>query len=421
MGDRWTFRAFSGFPGISSVSTSHDEPRIEARGPMEGLTEVVARGSGFFPGRGQLLCRFADPSDAARAGNAEVSGVVSTVEAAAYVDARGDEYDAEYVGGTGADSVYRKMRCVTERHPPALGGREALATLAPCVNKTVTVSHDGGGSFSRSDVAFFLFCDVHVSVSGSDVVGTGTPGNPYKTLQRGVEAALAAPRIPETKDQRTFFETAAAAAYGAEGFGVSAFGTAREARKGAARRGGYGYVLNRDRLRLGAGTYAGNGNRGVHPLGKMVEVEAKTPDRSPSTARTTASARRCTPATGTPSTRRRHLHVGRARGQLQRQVGVALTASLWWSRVCVSLSNMPISWLRDRTSCTPGAPFARKATGHTSRNEGPTREKNATVFVPSFSSARVRVRRRVCRETPSRVSRVARRLTRARRSRRSWR
>ena len=44
-----------------------------------------------------------------------------------------------------------------------------------------------------------------------------------------------------------------------------------------ARRGGYGYVLNRDRLRLGAGTYAGNGNRGVHPLGKMVEVEAKTP------------------------------------------------------------------------------------------------------------------------------------------------
>jgi hypothetical protein len=199
------------------------------------------------------------------------------VEAAAYVDARGDEYDAEYVGGTGADSVYRKMRCVTERHPPALGGREALATLAPCVNKTVTVSHDGGGSFSRADVAFFLFCDVHVSVSGSDVVGTGTPGNPYKTLQRGVEAALAAPRFPETKRQRTFFETAAAAAYGAEGFGVSAFGVARGPQKGAARRGGYGYVLNRDRLRLGAGTYAGNGNRGVHPLGKMVEVEAKTP------------------------------------------------------------------------------------------------------------------------------------------------
>jgi len=276
VGDRWTFRAFSGFPGISSVSTSHDEPRIDARGPMEGLTEVVARGSGFFPGRGQLLCRFADPSDP-NAGNAEVSGVVSTVEAAAYVDERGDEYDAEYVSGTGVDSVYRRMRCVTERHPPALGGREALATLAPCVNKTVTVSHDGGGSFSRADVAFFLFCDVHVSVSGSDVVGTGTPGNPYKTLQRGVEAALAAPRFPETKRQRTFFETAAAAAYGAEGFGVSAFGVARGPQKGAARRGGYGYVLNRDRLRLGAGTYAGNGNRGVHPLGKMVEVEAKTP------------------------------------------------------------------------------------------------------------------------------------------------
>jgi hypothetical protein len=170
------------------------------------------------------------------------------------------------------------MRCVTERHPPALGGRERLGTLAPCVNKTVTVSHDGGASFSPSDVFFFLFCDVHVSVSGSDVVGTGTPGNPYKTLQRGVEAALSTPRFPDAVKQRTFADTAAAASYGAGAFGARAetFGVAVSGR-GAARRAGYGYVLNRDRLRLGAGTYAGNGNRGVHPLGKMIEVEAKVP------------------------------------------------------------------------------------------------------------------------------------------------
>ena len=281
VGDRWTFRAFSGFPGISSVSTSHDEPRIDARGPMEGLTDVVVRGSGFFPGKGQLLCRFGDPDpNDPHTGNAlPVSGVVSTVEAASHAgDSYDDDDDARALRGTGVDSVYRKMRCVTERHPPALGGRERLGTLAPCVNKTVTVSHDGGASFSPSDVFFFLFCDVHVSVSGSDVVGTGTPGNPYKTLQRGVEAALSTPRFPDAVKQRTFADTAAAASYGARAFGARAetFGVAVSGR-GASRRAGYGYVLNRDRLRLGAGTYAGNGNRGVHPLGKMIEVEAKVP------------------------------------------------------------------------------------------------------------------------------------------------
>ena len=275
VGDRWTFRAFSGFPGVGSVSTSHDEPRIAARGPMEGRTEITVRGSGFFPGRGQLLCRLGDPDPSdPNTGNAETSGIVSTTEATS----TGADADSSYgvdtdSFGVGADSIYRKMRCVTERHPPALGGREVLATLSPCVNKTLTVSHDGGGSFSKADVAFFLFCDVHVSVSGSDVVGTGTPGNPYKTLQRGVEAALAAPRFPDAVKQRTFAETAAAAAYGPGGFGATEFGVSGG--RGASRRAGFGYVLNRDRLRLGAGTYAGNGNRGVHPLGKMVEVEAK--------------------------------------------------------------------------------------------------------------------------------------------------
>ena len=275
VGDRWTFRAFSGFPGVGSVSTSHDEPRIAARGPMEGRTEITVRGSGFFPGRGQLLCRLGDPDPSdPNTGNAETSGIVSTTEATS----TGADADSSYgvdtdSFGVGADSIYRKIRCVTERHPPALGGREVLATLSPCVNKTLTVSHDGGGSFSKADVAFFLFCDVHVSVSGSDVVGTGTPGNPYKTLQRGVEAALAAPRFPDAVKQRTFAETAAAAAYGPGGFGATEFGVSGG--RGASRRAGFGYVLNRDRLRLGAGTYAGNGNRGVHPLGKMVEVEAK--------------------------------------------------------------------------------------------------------------------------------------------------
>ena len=274
VGDRWTFRVYGGVPGVYDMYTTHDEPRIRARGPMEGSTEVTLEGSGFFPGTDQLLCRFADANVSdPKSGNARESGVVMTVPA------RSPETDAAGFassrGGAGSSSIYRKIRCVTERHAASdaggSGSGEILNTLAPCVNKTVTVSHDGGRTWSASDLVFFLFCDVHVSVSGSDVVGTGVPGNPYKTLQRGIEAALGRPKFPERRRQRTFAQTASRATYGQGGFG----GAAGAEAKGPSRHPGYGYVLNRDRLRLGGGTYAGNGNRGVHPLGKMLEVQAK--------------------------------------------------------------------------------------------------------------------------------------------------
>merc|ERR1712093_597092 len=35
----------------------------------------------------------------------------------------------------------------------------------------------------------FLFSDIYISVTGSDVTGDGTLGRPYQTIQRGVDAA----------------------------------------------------------------------------------------------------------------------------------------------------------------------------------------------------------------------------------------
>lgn len=268
LGDRWTFRVFGGVPGVTSITTTHDEPSIAARGPMEGNTELTLFGSGFFPGEGQLLCRFADADVAdSNSGNVVASGVVMTVEAAVH---EGDDPKAPRQADRA--SLYRKITCVTRRYPVVAETGVHPTSLSPCVNKTVTVSHDGGASWSESGAVFFLFCDVFVSVSGSDVVGVGTPRNPYKTLQRAVEASLGRPKFPEKKRQRSFSETAAEGTYGSSGFGTGAVDSSASQNSKQRNNPGYGYVLNRDKITVAGGTYAGNGNRGVHPLGKMVEL-----------------------------------------------------------------------------------------------------------------------------------------------------
>ena len=89
---------------------------------------------------------------------------------------------------------WRQVRCITERHEPRPGG-ELVATIRPCVFKTVQVSHNGGVYWSTASANVrFLFCDIYVSTTGSDVAGHGTPDRPYATLQRGIEAALGNPR-----------------------------------------------------------------------------------------------------------------------------------------------------------------------------------------------------------------------------------
>ena len=292
-GDRWTFRAYGGAPAVTSATTPHDEPSIPARGPFEGNTEITLRGHGFFPSEKNLLCRLHDGA----------TGATQILP-------------ARFLSAT-------SVACVTEPHAP-LGasfrdptlGAKTLGTVAPCVYKTVQASNDGGATWSAdgggdgqrsgdgrggADAArapAFLFCDVHVSVSGSDVSGRGTPDRPYATIQRAVEAALGEARAVEDDADE----------HGARGGGrvrgeASVYTSAEEessgdvaspsrrrffgrgATRGGARRPGrkhsggndrgFSRCLNRDRIRLAPGVYGGNGNVAVHPLGKMLEVAAE--------------------------------------------------------------------------------------------------------------------------------------------------
>ena len=94
------------------------------------------------------------------------------------------------------------------------------ARILPCFYKSIQVSNDGGATWSRISATVllqtpcsdsdsdsdslpasrllpqvqFLFCDIYVGPSGSDLFGLGTPDRPYRTLQRGVAAALQNPR-----------------------------------------------------------------------------------------------------------------------------------------------------------------------------------------------------------------------------------
>ncbi len=293
VGDRWTFRSYGGAPAVTSATTPHDEPSIPARGPFEGNTEITLRGHGFFPSEKNLLCRLHDGA----------TGATQILP-------------ARFISAT-------SVACVTEPHAP-LGasfrdptlGAKTLGTVAPCVYKTVQASNDGGATWSAdgggdgqrsgdgrggADAArapAFLFCDVHVSVSGSDVSGRGTPDRPYATIQRAVEAALGEARAVEDDADE----------HGARGGGrvrgeASVYTSAEEessgdvaspsrrrffgrgATRGGARRPGkrnsggndrgFSRCLNRDRIRLAPGVYGGNGNVAVHPLGKMLEVAAE--------------------------------------------------------------------------------------------------------------------------------------------------
>lgn len=71
-----------------------------------------------------------------------------------------------------------------------------MGSIRPGVMKYVSVSNDGGSSWSvdQHGMTRFLFSDVYVSPSGDDVTGDGTSALPYRTIQRGIHAALSSPR-----------------------------------------------------------------------------------------------------------------------------------------------------------------------------------------------------------------------------------
>jgi hypothetical protein len=173
LGDRWTFRVYGGKPMVTGAVTPHNEPQFSARGPFDGNSEITVLGNSFFPGA-NLLCRLFDGD----------TNVAMTLQA---------HYDSMH-----------QVRCITERHKPRPGG-ELVATIRPCMFKTVQASHNGGVTWSTvSANVRFLFCDIYISTTGSDVAGHGTPDRPYATLQRGIEAALGNPRSYYTYAPKDF-------------------------------------------------------------------------------------------------------------------------------------------------------------------------------------------------------------------------
>lgn len=71
-----------------------------------------------------------------------------------------------------------------------------VGNIRPGVMKYVSVTNDGGASWSvdQHGLTRFLFSDIYVSPSGDDATGDGTSALPYRTIQRGIHAALSSPR-----------------------------------------------------------------------------------------------------------------------------------------------------------------------------------------------------------------------------------
>lgn len=148
---------------MSAATTTHNEQQFSARGPFEGNTEVTVYGNHFLPSE-NLLCKFFD---------AQTNVTMVT---------------------PGAFDTEQQVRCITWRHEPLPGGK-VTSTIRPCFYKTIQISSDNGAAWSTvSAMVRFLFCDVYISTTGSDENGFGTPDRPYRTLQRGIEAALDGPR-----------------------------------------------------------------------------------------------------------------------------------------------------------------------------------------------------------------------------------
>ena len=237
LGDRWIVRVYGGNPNVISARTTHEETTYAARGPFFGNTEITIIGESFFPSNG-MWCKLYD------------SDTTVTHTVPAYFD------------------NMKRVRCITEKHEPRSGG-EVPGTFRPCFYKNIQLSLDDKSTFSvvKSDVKF-LYCDIYVSKSGSDAYGDGTPNAPYLTLQRSIEAALGEARSYDIRYNLDDPDT-----------GIRLPSEHRNVKFGTASKipvnNGFGYFVNRDKVRVKTGTYAGAGNVGLHPLGKMLEAEAK--------------------------------------------------------------------------------------------------------------------------------------------------
>jgi len=300
-GDVWTFDATAAVP---------------ARGPLDGNTELVVTGTGFLPTDGlrcklydettlfemvvpaqydsptQVRCRTeAHPPDTLSdpefiglgesyldlggvyTGGQTSDFIVEVVTATSFrfaIDGALYSNDTAIVGGEWqdlADGI--KMRFSSGAYNPGdswtfkahyldtdnmnAHPEVQLGSIKPGVMKHVYVSNDAGVTWSAkgTGLARFLFSDVYVSVSGDDTYGDGTYSLPYRTIQRAIRAALGSPRSSFLYDSKTQ--------------GQSYHGAAE---------GGLSRMINRDSITVMDGRYAGMGNTGLFPMGKMLVISA---------------------------------------------------------------------------------------------------------------------------------------------------
>ena len=118
---------------------------------------------------------------------------------------------------------------------------------------------------------YFLYGDIYVSPSGSDVTGHGTAARPYATIQKCIDASLT--------DARDFYPSQDTFITMADRVSSALSPRSSSSPSRASAFAGYGYTVNRDRCILKDGTYWGVGNREFIARGRVVHLMAENNEK----------------------------------------------------------------------------------------------------------------------------------------------
>ena len=233
------FTYFHGRPTVRNVYTLNDAGSWKARGTFEGNTEMFINGTGFLPSE-RLTAR-----------------LVKFVP-------EGTEYKYMRCSYDSAEQI----RCITPPWAPKSIEPMFSGAFDPCFKVGVDVSNNGETMWSLPSEERFLYGDIYVSLSGSDLWGDGTPKLPYRTISRAIMAANSNPRAHWVLRSRSG--------------DTGTLSTGREVR--GVGRGGAGRYINRDVIRLTDGMYR-NGlgfdgleqNLMLSPHGKFIDIKPVNP------------------------------------------------------------------------------------------------------------------------------------------------
>lgn len=237
----FTYR--SAIPNVQNVYTVQDVGFWKARGHFDGNTEVWINGTGFLPSE-HLRARF--------------------FKRAATGSGKPDEY--KYLRCS-YDSP-EQIRCVTPPWFPESMQPSRSGSTEPCFKVKLDVSNNGATQWSMTNPEAFLYGDIYVSLSGSDLWGDGTPKLPYRSITRSMKAA--------TSNPRSYWLWQAPAG------DTGRLATGREVRGPSAQ--GAGRYINRDTIRLMDGMYRNimgfsglEQNLMLMPYGKYIDLRPVNP------------------------------------------------------------------------------------------------------------------------------------------------